>query len=314
MNSSEGGVWFFGDFHDPWVVTIAESLPGSLAATRVDCAGDLPARPFDRARPPRLIILHRHRLTAADAQCLRSWREAAGPAGPWGLVLCVSPFVRYDELERWSGLANLVLSEAAAPDILARHVARLLDEPRTRPLRSSGIAFRIEVACGNPELAAALVEACTRAGHRAESIDERNLGCAPARPIASATPAERVLTIWEVPILEPHWAERLDRRVRATGPVIALCGFVDRTIAARAKASGACACLDLPCNLDDLLDVIDRVARAASAESWPLPAWIEAAHVLPPRPRLRGVRNEMPSPVPAPPPPWSSRKHGPTMH
>jgi hypothetical protein len=104
---------------------------------------------------------------------------------------------------------------------------------------------------------------------------------------------ERVLTIWEVPVLEPEWAERLERRSRATGPVIALFSFADRMIVAGAKACGAIACLELPCNLDDLLDVIDRTTRSMPLESWPAPARLEPPHVLPPRPRR--LRNRVAS-------------------
>src|SRR5262245_49820041 len=70
MDSSEDRVWFMGDLSDPWVVTIADAVPAALRAVRVDCAGDLPERPFEPARRPRLIILHRHRLTSGDAQRL----------------------------------------------------------------------------------------------------------------------------------------------------------------------------------------------------------------------------------------------------
>jgi hypothetical protein len=312
MDAVEGRIWFLGDLSDPWVVTIAEALPASLRAVRIDCAGELPERPFDQGRRPRLIILHRHRLTARDAQRMREWREPAESDVLPALILCVSPYVRYEELERWSGLANVVLPESAAPNVLARHIARLLEEPRARPARGDGAGFRIEVAGGNDELIRTLVEACTRAGHRAEQLDERYVGeaWAPRNPAASST--ERVLTIWEVPVLEPGWPERLERRARATGPVIALFSFADRTIVAQAKALGAVACLELPCHLDDLFDVIDRTTRATLPENWPVPARLEPPHVLPPRSLRRSRSHEIETPKGSPPFPAPERR--PTMH
>jgi hypothetical protein len=311
MDAFEGRVCFIGDLSDPWVVTIAEALPAALGTIRVDCTGDLPERPFDPARRPRLIILHRHRLTAGDARRLREWRESVDSAAPTALILCVSPYVRYDELERWSGLASLVLTEAAAPDVISRHVARLLDEPRARPARGLGASFRIEVACGNDELAGAVVDACNRAGHRVQPVDERGLGEAMASADPPASPLDRVLTIWEAPILEPGWSERLERRARSTGPVIALFTVADRTIVERAKACGAFACLELPCNLDDLLDMIDRGARSTPLESWPVPARLEPPHVLPPRSRRRSRPQET---TPTAAPPWSAPERRPKMH
>ena len=64
-----------------------------------------------------------------------------------------------------------------------------------------------------------------------------------------------------MPLLEPDWSQRLERRSRATGPVIALFGFADRETVTLAKACGAIACLELPYDVDDLIDVIDRAAE-----------------------------------------------------
>ena len=75
----------------------------------------------------------------------------------------------------------------------------------------------------------------------------------------------RVLSVWDVPVLEPDWPELL-RRQSSLGPVIALLGFADRATVARAKAAGAAACLDLPFDLDDLLHVVRRVSAAVESE------------------------------------------------
>jgi DNA-binding NarL/FixJ family response regulator len=84
-------------------------------------------------------------------------------------------------------------------------------------------------------------------------------------------------------VLEAGWAQRLEWRARRTGPVIALAGFADRAVVARARGAGAVACLELPCDLDDLVDAVDRTVTLATPESWPIPARVEPPHELPPR-------------------------------
>ena len=106
-----------------------------------------------------------------------------------------------------------------------------------------------------------------------------------------------MLTVWELPVLTEDWPERLETRAVALGPVIALAGFADRAIVTTAQARGACACLDFPFDIDDLLDVVDRVARSFAADRWPLPPRAESAHVLPPRSRRRVAASTAPSPM-----------------
>jgi hypothetical protein len=225
------------------------------------------------------------------------------------LILCVSPYVRYEELERSSALANLVLPEAAALDVLSRHVARLLEQSVDRPARGEAVPVRIEVAAASDDLAGALVDACTRAGHRAQQVDDRSVGEFQIVRNPAPGSTERVLTIWEVPILEPGWADRLERHSLATGPVIALLGFGDRTIVGQARAMGAVACLELPCNLDDLLDAVDRAIRTLHPEAWPAGPRLEQPHVLPPRSRRRSPPDEVQFGAPT----WSKSSGGPTI-
>jgi hypothetical protein len=290
MDGAERPIWFLGDLDDPWVVSIAAALPDSAGIHRLHCPGDLPECPCDGARPPRVIVLHRNHLTRQDAQRLAGWRDTQGARPLPALILCVSPYVRYEELERWSRLVDLVLWEATAADVLPGHIGRLRDEGQgCRRSAVDPAAVRIEVAGGELELCQALVEACRAAGYRAEAIDDRQMGESPRSRTAAGSANHRVVTIWEVPVLEPGWADRLELRARQTGPVIALAGFADRAILASARASGAAACLDLPSNLDDLLDVIERTVRSTPADAWPVPARLEPPHPLPP-PRHRAAR------------------------
>jgi hypothetical protein len=309
IDSSEGVLWFVADLSDPWVVSIAEVLVRCTSIVQVHCPGEVPDCPYDLARPPRLVIMHRQRLTAADALRLKAYRDPKLPAAAPVIILCVSPYVRYDELERWSGLANHVIFEATAGDVLPRHIARVVDGREGRIARIDPTGFRIEVAGSNRYLCEGLVEACVSAGYRAVAVDDLDEAARVGAPPAAPSPAERALTIWDVPVLEPDWAERLERRTRLTGPVIALCGFADRDVVVTAKARGAVACLELPYDVDDLIDVVDRVGRSIPADIWPKHMRVELPHRLPPHPRRRKQQQDTSTGAV----PWSDRDRKPTM-
>ncbi len=309
MDTTEDALWFMGDLSDSWVVSIAEQLARCSGIVQVHCPSDLPVRPFDADRPPRLVVIHRHRFTTVDAQRLKEYRVCPVAADPSAILLCVSPYVRYEELERWSGLADLVVAEATAADILPRHVARLVERREGRSMRAETAGFRIEVAGGNHDLCQALVEACQGAGYRTLQVDDLEIAAAAGPKRSPKTVAERTLTIWDVPLLEPDWSQRLERRSRTHGPVIALFGFADRETVTLAKASGAIACMELPYNVDDLIDIIDRAARTLYPERWPIPVRAEQPHRLPPPPRRRKDRQERPPEVT----PWSVRQGKPRV-
>jgi hypothetical protein len=286
VDASQGAIWFFGDLSDPWVDSIADALPPSHGVSRIDCSSEPPSRPASADSLPRLIVMHRQRLVPSDAQWLQKWREPTGsPASP-ALILCVGPYIRYEELERYSGLVDLVLSEATAAEVLPRHVARLLEGRQGRAPRPESSVFRLLVASSNAELSRAVAEACAAAGYRAEQVEDQAVGAQFSIRNESQVAAESVLTIWDVPVLEA-WSERLERHALHVGPLIALLGFADRRAVSLARSNGAFACLELPLNLDDLVDAIDRFARAISLEPPTLPARVEPAHHLPPRTRRR---------------------------
>jgi hypothetical protein len=289
-----------GDLSDPWVELIAESVRGTASVTRLDCPDELPDRPFDGGRPPRIAILHRNRLGARDARRVNGWRSQVAAGHALSIVLCVSPLVRYEEVERWQGVADMVLPEATAPDVLPGRVTRLIENTRRALPPERGPAFHVEVASAIDALGRALVDTCTAAGWRARLVADLLWADHSGRsghPAAS----ERVVTIWDVPVLEQGWPEQVERRARLTGPVITLFGFASRAVVTEAKARGAAACLDLPCDGDDLVDVIDRVVQDRALDSWPVPARIEPPHVIP----LRSRRPGAPPSKPAGAPPWS---------
>jgi hypothetical protein len=263
-------IGFVGDLGDPWVALVAESVPTVLKLMRLDCAGDLPDDPFAAQPAPSLIIMHRHRLSGIDRANIKRWRERLETELRPVIFLCVSPYVRYDDLERASGLFDLIVPEGIAPDVLPGRIARYLADGACRQPRADQARSRIEVSGGNRELCRAVADTCKHAGYRVALVDDLIVGDAVGPGAGAADGGDRVLTIWEIPVLEPGWPERLEQRVLATGPVIGLLGFADRATVSRAKSKGAAACLDLPYDREDLLSVIDRAAISFALDAWPV--------------------------------------------
>ncbi len=276
-------VGFIGDLADPWVVAIAEGLASVCPVERISCNGPLPDRPFGQD-PPSALVIHRHRLSAADAALLSEWRESTNGLH---LTLVVSPFTRYEEVERASTVVDAIVSEAIAAEVLPGRLKRRLDGDRRLAATSARPACRVEVASGDPELARMLAEVCTRAGYPTRTIDDRQIG--EQRPAST----DRVLTVWDVPVLESGWPRRLRARAIQIGPMIALTGFADRETVTRAREAGAFACLELPCELEDLVDAIDRAVLWTPVSAWPIAARAESAHRLPMTHRKPGRRREV---------------------
>ena len=143
---------------------------------------------------------------------------------------------------------------------LACSKARLSRSPRTEES-----PLRVLVASSNGELSRTIAEACTSAGYRVEQANDQVVGAPVRATTEPAAPGETLLTVWDVPVLEA-WTDRLERHARERGPVVALIGFPDRNTVALARSKGAVACLELPLNLDDLIDVIDRWSRTLARE------------------------------------------------
>jgi hypothetical protein len=140
-------------------------------------------------------------------------------------------------------LADTILPEATAPD----RIARFLDSPgaMSRPLVSD---IRVQLVCQNHAVGRILADMIAGLGYRPEV--EADVGdCIPRAPLA----------VWEIPVLEDGWAPRLGLAARAS-QILALLPFADRDLVARARGLGAAACLDVPWDLEDLRQVLDRLA------------------------------------------------------
>lgn len=254
MNAPDGPVWFVGDLDDPWVGAIADAVPGSVL--RHSCAGELPECLFRNLPPPRALVLHRAALSHRDAEWLARLR--GGPTGAPRVILCVGPHARHADLERWSSLLDVVVPEATARETIARHVAE--GGAGTRP---SVPRPGISVISGLYALRQALADVIESAGYSVVAAS----GWSEAPSVGIA--------VWDVPVLEPDWTQGLAHRARL-GPVVALLGFADRALVRQARAHGASACLELPCDPADLIWALDRLAARRA----------EPAHDVPPPPVL----------------------------
>lgn len=305
MDGAEA-VWFLGDLDDPWVRAIRDSLRPVSALVEVDCRGEFPERPFDPASPPEALILHRSRITQAEILRLERWRprdpQSPGPSDRRPrLVLCHGPFVRYAELERCGRSVDLLVPEATATDALPRQLAALLGRPSGRDRRQAVV----EVVSTDHALRSVLMEACVAAGY--EPSGRPWPWSEEPRPAETGSP---VVTIWDVPVLEPEWPDQM-RQLGRLGPVVALLGFADRATVERAREHGAAACLELPFHLEDLVHALDRLAGSLTTAGGPR---LEQAHQVPPFPagRTRGraaIRNR-----PAPSYGWADEESVPRMN
>jgi hypothetical protein len=241
---------FVGDLDDPWVATLADAMPAGSG--RSSCADALPETWPEGLAPGSVLVLHRATLGAADAARLAQARQD----GKFGrVVLCVGPHARYHQVQRWAatGLVDVVLSEATASEVLPRAVA---GSPQPRAVAGAARRETVAVVSGLYELRSYLVEAVTAAGY-------------PARGFRGwdGAPDAIGLAVWDVPTLEPGWEAELARATARGHRVVALLGLAERALVTRARAAGAVACLDQPCDPADLAHVLDRLSARANAKA-----------------------------------------------
>ena len=290
MDATGPTIRFVGDLGDPWVMEILGSISDVSEVHAVMCVGDVPDRLFGPDQPPRLLIVHRTRLSQADAARIEQWRSVPRVNALPRVILCFSPYVRYAELERCSRGVDLAISEATAVETLSRHVSRLL-ERRDEPPRAAPAAdcLPVQVISSNHELRAVLSELCLAEGFKVSSGREFTAQWQ-GRAAGADRAANQMLTLWDIPVLEPDWPRLLEERTKL-GPVVALLGFADRATVGQARASGAAGCLDLPLDVNDLVHVIERVNRKLRSDSsTKFVSRIEPAHVVPPGPVSRAKR------------------------
>jgi len=315
MDATGPTIRFVGDLGDPWVMEILGSISDLSEVHAVMCVGDVPDRLFEPDQPPRLLIVHRTRLSQADAARIEQWRSVPRVNALPRVILCFSPYVRYAELERCSRGVDLAISEATAVETLSRHVSRLL-ERRDEPPRAAPAAdcLPVQVISSNHELRAVLSEICLAEGFKVSSGREFTAQWQ-GRAAGADRAANQMLTLWDIPVLVADWPRMLEERTKL-GPVVALLGFADRATVGQARASGAAGFLDLPLDVNDLVHVIERVNRKLRSDSsTKFEGRIEPAHAVPPGPVSRAKRGRAAiRQREARPPLWSEDKAASTIN
>jgi len=254
MNALEHAIWFVGDLDDPWVADLADALPHDV--TRIPTQDDWHEVVLAQGGTLSSLVLHRATLTPRDVERLARFRNERVPTPR--VVLCVGPYARYVELERCSEFVDVVLPEATARDTILRHLGK--GEGRGER-EAPGNHPQVQVVSSDFELRQTLAAACVVAGHR-------------AKPVANwSEAAPGGVVVWDVPVLDTDWPGTLARQARLAS-VVALLGFADRAMVREARDQGASACLESPCELADLLFVLERLSACRS----------EPAHGVPPPP------------------------------
>jgi hypothetical protein len=315
MDATGPTIRFVGDLDDPWVKEILGSISDLSEVHAVMCAGEVPERLFEPDQPPRLLIVHRTRCSQADAARIDQWRSVARANAMPRVILCFSPYVRYAELERCSRGVDLAIPEATAVETLSRHVRRLLERRDEPPgALQAADCLPLQVISSNHELRSILSEICLAEGFQVMSCRESTANWQ-GRAAAASPPASQVLTLWDIPVLEPDWPRSLEERTHL-GPVVALLGFADRATVGLARASGAAACMDLPVDGNDLVHVIERVNRKLRPDlPTSIESRIEPAHAVPPAPASRAKRGRAAiRQRQMTPPLWSENAAAPTIN
>lgn len=225
-----------------------------------------------------VVVLHLPVLGSLDLGRLTRYFGRA-PVRP-RVVLCTGGLARYQALERWATVCDRILFEATAPEVIARYVQH--DPAQSRNTRPPADVQRRQatasvVVSANYEMRLMLTDACRRAG-----FPTRPAGDWDEAPAAS-------LAIWDVPVLDAGWPLLLRRESRRRR-VVALAGFCERSLVGALYANGARACLDLPCDPEDLTWVLDRVATEDATQYS-----AHEAHAVPPR--ANALASERPAPT-----------------
>ena len=79
MDTSDDALWFMGDLSDPWVVRSPESSPDARASSRCTVRAIFPSGRSSVTGRRALIVIHRHRFSAVDAQRLKTYRDSSAP-------------------------------------------------------------------------------------------------------------------------------------------------------------------------------------------------------------------------------------------
>ena len=263
FQSSTG--YFVGDFTDPWVAALVENFPREVG--RFPVSESLPRTWPEEILKSEAVILHRPWLTSSDAERLQSLRGR--PGSPPRVLLCTGLLPRYQQTERWVPLVDRIVSETHPTQLLLRWLLKeKLPVNRNQPLKEPRPT--LAVVSRVHEIRQLMAEICKEAGFPNQAGRE---WC----DVGPGLPG-----LWDVPILEPDWQTEL--RIEARNrPIIAVAGFLDRSLTTQMLGCGARACVDLPCDPDEICWLME------SLSSHNLDSRFHSGHVQLPKPHPQSI-------------------------
>jgi hypothetical protein len=281
MDACGRSIWFLGDREDPWVRAILETVSDLPGLRPVHCPGELSEQSIWDSAEVDLVIVHRNHLSNDDMLCIERLRSARKGVEQPRVIVCFSPFVRYAELERCAQSVDLVIPEATARETLRERLSVLLGEAGKVVPQDPPEPTNLIVASTDPELREVLAAVGRQEDFRAILRADLDGFTSDEQPL---------VTVWDVPVLSADWPQVIQRQSHF-GPLVALIGFADRASVTLALSAGAMACLDVPFDLEDLRQVLDR-ARLMGRTATPGATVnrIEAGHTLPPEPAVGSRR------------------------
>lgn len=215
------------------------------------------------------LVVHRRNAGPAEVALIRQLRQLMEDlrAGRPRLELILGEMARYSDVQEMAAMADRITPESVAADVFPIRVNRL----RTGHggMDRTGRLARVGIMSRNLPMVEML----------ADCLAMISLEAVVARGWSDPSIPSGSLMVWDVPTLNPRWEAEL----KAWGgrrPVLALLAMASRDLTARARAAGACACLDLPFELNDLHDLV--LAHLPAATGNP------AHEARPARPQARG--------------------------
>jgi hypothetical protein len=239
---------FAGDFEDPlvsamlgalqadpdtvWVVDWPEgtTLP-EMIAHHIAMNGELVS-----------VVIHRRSLGPSELAALGFIRRTIeNSLRKPSIELIAGNLVRYSDLQATTSLVDRIVSEGVATEVIVRKTS--MAEP------AGDFGFPVGILTSNVALREMLEDVLLAFGYCPAVLN----GCSdPILPHGS-------LLIWDVPVLSDRWEVRLRDQSRMR-PILTLLGLADRGLIERARSAGAISCLELPFQIEDLRNVLERHA------------------------------------------------------
>lgn len=190
------------------------------------------------------LVVHRRNAGPAEVAVMRQLRQTMENlrVGRPRLELILGELARYSDVQEMAAMADRITPESVAADVFASRVARLRG---TGGFDRTGRQTRVGILSQNLPMVEML----------ADCLAMISLEAVVARGWSDPSIPTGCLMVWDIPTLNPRWEAEL-KAWSCRRPVLALLAMASRDLTARARSAGACGCLDLPFEINDLHDLV----------------------------------------------------------